>query len=181
MKIDRPFNQLNKEEYLFYIENNKQYEDFNILGLYRSLLENEDLDLNQQVEIRDFANQYFQKTFDFLQLKDPKTYFGVFYLEQEMTDGDVLNAWRIIRENQQKILNDKKIKHRNFGTYSKHNCGLPYCHYNGLMIKQNAFNSRDFMCFKTDEKKDEKINKSKRLQKEKQRWKQNKNSFDDDV
>ena len=179
MKINQPFNQLSREQYLFYIENHQQYADFNTLGLYRSLLENECLTLKDQLEIRDFAHQYFQKTFDFLQLKDPKTYFEVFYLGEEMTEGDIQNAWRIIRENQQKILNDKKIKHRNFGTYSKHNCGLPYCHFNGLMIKQNAFNSRDFMCFKTDENKDEKVNKSKRQQKEKRKFKHNINRFED--
>ncbi len=179
MKINQPFNQLSREQYLFYIENHQQYADFNTLGLYRSLLENECLTLKDQLGIRDFAHQYFQKTFDFLQLKDPKTYFEVFYLGEEMTEGDIQNAWRIIRENQQKILNDKKIKHRNFGTYSKHNCGLPYCHFNGLMIKQNAFNSRDFMCFKTDENKDEKVNKSKRQQKEKRKFKHNINRFED--
>ncbi len=179
MKIGKPFYQLTKEEYLYYIENHQQYADFNTLGLYRSLLENECLTLKDQLEIRDFAHQYFQKTFDFLQLKDPKTYFEVFYLGEEMTEGDIQNAWRIIRENQQKILNDKKIKHRNFGTYSKHDCGLPYFHFNGLMIKQNAFNSRDFMCFKTDENKDEKVNKSKRQLKEKRNFKHNINRFED--
>lgn len=179
MKIGKPFYQLTKDEYLFFIENHKQYSDFNTLGLYRSLLENESLALKDQLEIRDFAHTYFQKTFDFLQLKDPKTYFEIFYLGEEMTEGDVQNAWRIIRENQQKILKDKKIKHRNFGTYSIHDCGLSYCPYNGLMIKQNAFNSRSFMCFKTDENKDEKINKSKRQQKEKRTFNQRRFNVDD--
>lgn len=82
-----------------------------------------------------------------------------------MTEGDVQNAWRIIRENQQKILKDKKIKHRNFGTYSIHDCGLSYCPYDGLMIKQNAFNSRSFMSLKpmkTKTRKSIKVSDNKR-------------------
>jgi len=118
MKIGKPFNQFTKQEYLETIPNHKQYSDFNTLGLYRSLLENEKLNLEEKLEIRDFANEHFQKTFDFLQLKDPQTYFEVSTLGKELTRGDELNLWRVIRENQEKILKDKKIKHRNFGTYS---------------------------------------------------------------
>ena len=179
MKINQSFNQLSKEEHLYFIENHKLYSDFNTLGLYRSLTENELLSVEELIEVRDFANSIFQKTFDFLQLKDPMTFFKVSHLGEDLTQGDELNAWRIIRENQQKILKDKKIKHRNFGTYSIHDCGLPYCPYNGLMIKQDTFKSRSGICFKTDENKDEKINKSKRLQKEKRIFKQSKNRSDD--
>ncbi len=176
MKINQPFNQLQKAEYLYFIENHKQYSDFNTLGLYRSLTENILLSLEELIEIREFAHSYFQKTFDFLQLKDPLTYFKVSHLGQELTQGDELNAWRIIRENQQKTLKDKKIKHRNFGTYSIHDCGYEICPFNGLMIKQDAFNSRGSMCFKTDENKNEKKLKSKRLSKKQKDFKQ-KNKF----
>lgn len=179
MEISKPFNQLQKAEYLYFIENHKQYDDFNTLGLYRSLLENELLSLEDLIEIRDFAHSYFQKTFDFLQLKDPLTYFKVTHLGEELTRADELNAWRIIRENQQRILKDKKIKHRNFGTYSKHDCGLEYCHYNGMMVKQGSGMARNCMYFQTDENKDEKINKNKRLKKEKRNFKQIKNRFED--
>lgn len=179
MKINKPFNQLQKETYFEVIENHKSYSDFNTLGLYRSLTENELLSTEERIEVRDYAHGFFQKTFDFLQLKDPLTYFKVTHLGQELTRGDELNSWRIIRENQQKILNDKKIKHRNFGTYSKHDCGLEYCHLNGMMVKQGSGTARNCMFFQTDENKDEKLNKSKRLQKEKRNFKQNKNRFED--
>lgn len=41
MKINRKFNTLNFKEYLYFIENHKQFSDFNTLGLYRSIIENE--------------------------------------------------------------------------------------------------------------------------------------------
>lgn len=179
MKINKPFNQLEKETYFEVIENHKSYSDFNTLGLYRSLTENELLSTEERIEVRDYAHGFFQKTFDFLQLKDPITYFKVMHLGHELTRGDELNSWRIIRENQQKILNDKKIKHRNFGTYSKHDCGLEYCHLNGMMVKQGSGTARNCMFFQTDENKDEKIIKSKRLQKEKRIFNQNKSHLED--
>ncbi len=171
MKINKPFNQFSKHEYLETIPNHKQYSDFNTLGLYRSLLENENLSLEEKLEIRDFANGYFQKTFDFLQLKDPQTYFEVSNLGEELTRGDELNLWRIIRENQQTILKDKKIKHRNFGTYSKHDCGYDTCPYNGLMIKKGSHLAESSMCFATDKNKDEKKQKAQRREKEQREWK----------
>ena len=64
MKIGKPFNQLLEEEYLACIENHKQYEDFNTLGLYRSLLENEQLTMDEKLKIRDYAHQFFQISFN---------------------------------------------------------------------------------------------------------------------
>lgn len=55
--------------------NHKKYTDFNVLGLYRSISENDKLPLEDKIYIRDLANETFGKTFNFLQLKDPKTYF----------------------------------------------------------------------------------------------------------
>ena len=100
MKINKPFNQLQKEEYLYFIENHKQYSDFNTLGLYRSLLENEQLTMEEKTEIRDFAHSYFQKTFDFLQFKDPLTYLKVVHLETELTQQEELAFWEIIQKKQ---------------------------------------------------------------------------------
>ncbi|HET8809743.1 MAG TPA: hypothetical protein VFM65_05700 [Flavobacteriaceae bacterium] len=171
MKISKPFNQLQKEEYFHFIENHKQYTDFNTLGLYRSLLENENLQLEEKLEIRDFANQLFQKTFDFLQLKDPLTYMKVVHLGMELTKQEESAFWEIIKKNQEKILKDKKIKHRNFGAYSKHDCGYDYCPYNGLMIRQNSPLAEFSMCFGSDKKEDEKKLKSQRLKKEQREWK----------
>ncbi len=180
MKIDQPFNQLEKEEYLYFIEKHKQYSDFNTLGLYRSLLENEKLSLDELIEIRDFAHSFFQKTFDFLQLKDPRTYMGVVSLGEELTEQEQQVLWETVRNNQEKILKEKRFGHRNFGTYSKHECGLPYCSLNGLMVKQNSLMTRDGICFASDENKDEKTNKVKRLQKEKRQFKLGKNHFDEE-
>ncbi|WP_338813104.1 hypothetical protein V9L05_17355 [Bernardetia sp. Wsw4-3y2] len=124
MKIDRQFNTMIVEEYVFYIDNYKKYTDFNSLGLYRSIVENENLNLEQKIELREYAHKTFKKSFDFLQLKDPVTFFKISTLGQTLTQGDISQFWQNIRRNQQKILADKKIKHRNFGTYSKHECFL---------------------------------------------------------
>lgn len=171
MKIGKPFNQFTKQEYLETISNHKQYSDFNTLGLYRSLLENENLSLEDKLEIRDLAHQHFQKTFDFLQLKDPFTYMKVYHLGEELTRQQEMAFWDIIRKNQVKILKDKKIKHRNFGTYSKHDCGYDTCPYNGLMIKQGSRLAETSMCFATDKNKDRKKQKAQRREKEQREWK----------
>ena len=139
MKIDRQFNELNFEEYKFFIENHKNYSDFNTLGLYRSICENNIINIKEQILIRDYANKIFQKTFDFLQIKDPWTYLKVRTLGMELTNGDKEELWRKIRENQQKILKQKRIRHQNFGEYSKHNCGYETCPMSGIMIKQGSF------------------------------------------
>jgi hypothetical protein len=45
--------------------------------LYRSICENENLELSDQIEVRNHANGVFEKTFNFYQKKDPKTYFDL--------------------------------------------------------------------------------------------------------
>jgi hypothetical protein len=149
MKIGRPFNTMNLKEYFFYIDNRKSYTDFNTLGLYRSITENEKLDLHEKIELRDHAHKEFIKTFDFLQLKDPITFIAVTTLGQELTKADKNQVWEDIKQNQQKILADKKIKHRNFGEYSKHNCGYETCRLNGLMVKQDSFFAESHIRFNT--------------------------------
>lgn len=153
MKIGKRFNQLTVKEYFYYLDNYKKYTDFNILGIYRSILENEKLTVTNKVAIREYANKTFQKTFEFLQLKDPIVYFEVFTLGLDLTNGDKNRIWDDIRSNQQKILANKRIKHRNFGDYSKHNCGNDTCVYNGMMIRQGSKLSEGNMHFKTDKKK----------------------------
>ena len=153
MELGQKFNTLSLDEYFFYIDNYKKYSDFNTLGLYRSIVENEKLTLDDKIVIRDYANKTFKKTFDFLQLKDPKTFVEVEYLGQELTKGDEQKIWDDIRRNQQKILADKKIKHRNFGEYSKHNCGYDNCIWNGLMIRQGSWLAESNMHFDGDKNK----------------------------
>ncbi len=150
MEIGRKFNSLTLKEYLFYIDNYKKYKDFNTLGLYRSIVEHEKLSLADKLFVRDYAHKTFKKSFDFLQLKDPKTFVEVEYLGQELTEGDVQNCWNNIRINQQRILADKRIKHRNFGVYSKHNCGYDTCFLNGIMIRQGSWLAEDTLHFDSD-------------------------------
>ena len=150
MKINQKFNQLSKSAYIFCIDNHKKYTDFNVLGLYRSILENEKLLLDDKIAIRDYANKFFQKTYDFLQLKDVRTYFDLTVLGQELTKADENQLITDIHHFQEKTLKDKKIKHRNFGDYSKHNCGNEDCKFNGIMIKQGSYLAESTMHFNND-------------------------------
>jgi hypothetical protein len=138
MKIGRKFNVLTVDEYFLFIDNHRKYEDFNTLGLYRSILENELLTLDDKIQVREYAHKHFKKSFEFLQLKDPNVFVGVSTLEQNLTKGDEEKIWNDIRKNQQKILADKRIKYRNFGTYSKHLCPYEDCIWNGIMIRQGS-------------------------------------------
>jgi hypothetical protein len=172
MKIGQPFNKLTLKEYQFYIDNHKKYTDFNTLGLYRSIVENEKLPLAEKLELRDYAHAQFQKTFDFLQLKDPKTYMDVCTLGEELTKADEHQLWENIKANQQKILADKKIKHRNFGIYSIHDCGYDTCPFNGMMIHQGSRLAESNMHFDSDKNHGAAVSKSERLKKDRKNRKQ---------
>jgi hypothetical protein len=104
------------------------------------------LNIQDKIRVRDYANSSFQRTFDFLQIKDPWTYVKVLTLGEELTNGDKEELWRKIFAYQDKILKDKRIKHRNFGEYSKHNCGQENCPMNGIMIKQGSWFAEYEMC-----------------------------------
>lgn len=172
MEIGKKFNNLTLKEYFFYIENNNKYTDFNTLGLYRSILENDKLTLEEKLALRDFAHAKFKKTFDFLQLKDPYTFVKVSALGQELTVADERQLWRDVILNQEKILKDKKIRHRNFGTYSRHNCGYDDCPYNGLMISQGSPLAESNMHFDSDRNKYSARNKSDRLKADRKEMRQ---------
>lgn len=174
MIIGQLFNTMTVKEYFFYIDNHKKYSDFNTLGLYRSILENLKLNLSQKLEIRNYANAIFQKTFDFLQIKEPQTYFELITLGQELTNADANQVWKNIKTNQQKILLDKRIKHRNFGVYAKQSefaGDLP--RQNRIMLKQkNTIDSpRTPFCntpmqFKSDKSKTIAVIKSQKQKKQ---------------
>jgi hypothetical protein len=166
MKIGKKFNQLSLSEYKHYIDNYKKYTDFNTLGLYRSIGENERLSLEDKIEIRDYANEVFGKTFNFYQLKDPGTYFELITLGKELTKADETQIWRDIKANQQKILREKRIKHRNFGDYSKHNCLYEDCPMNGIMVKQGSYLAESHLWFDSDKKKYSRKQKAERIKKE---------------
>lgn len=172
MKIGKRFNLLSVSEYLHYIKNHKKYADFNALGLYRSILENESLTLADKILVRDFANQFFQNFFEFLQIKDPFTYVKLVTLGESLTVADEKQVWNQIRTYQEKFLKDKKIKHRNFGVYSKHSCGYESCNYNGLMIKQNSFLTEHELRFDSNKNRFPAKLKSQRLRKERKRERQ---------
>jgi hypothetical protein len=167
MKIDKQFNTFTVKEYFFYIENQKKYSDFNTLGLYRSLSENEKISIDEKIRIREFAHTFFQKTFDFLVLKDPLTYMTVVSLGLEMTKADEKQLWKDVEQAQLKILTEKKLGHRNFGTYSKHICGHEGCPLDGLMTQKGSYISyHDEMRFDTDNRNYGAKNKSEKLKKE---------------
>lgn len=167
MNINQPFNKLTFKEYHFYIDNYKKVTAFNTLGLYRSIIENEKLTIEEKIQIREYANIQFQKTFDFLQLKDPMTYMAIVSLGIEMTKADERQLWKIVQANQLKILKEKDLKHRNFGTYAKHTCGYEGCVYEGLMTqKDTVFAFHNEMKFETDRSNFSAKDKSKRIVKE---------------
>lgn len=121
MKLTQKFNQLTFLEYVKVIERYRDYSNFNVLGLFRSILENNKLDLDRKIEIRDMAIAKFERQFEFLQLKDPRTHIELQILGRaEVTSADRDRLWQDLIASQQKNLAAKKIKHRNFGTYSKH-------------------------------------------------------------
>jgi hypothetical protein len=94
MEIKKKFNAMTLNEIIAYIESRNKYTNFNTLGLYRSIVENEKLTLSEKLELREYAHALFQKTFDFLQLKDPKTYIDVCTLGEELTKADENQLWQ---------------------------------------------------------------------------------------
>jgi hypothetical protein len=149
MKVGKQFNTLTYGEYLHLIEHHQKFSDFNTLGLFRSIVETTKLSLEQKLELRKIAVAAFSKTFDFLQLKDPVTYFEVRFLGESLTIADRHQAWKDIRHSQQEILKSKKLNHRNFGTYARHCCGIDTCPIKGVMLKQTG-RSANSMHFRTD-------------------------------
>ncbi|RTQ47103.1 hypothetical protein EJV47_19595 [Hymenobacter gummosus] len=150
MKLNRRLNQLTAAEYRHVLTNYRRYTDFNSLGLFRSILENEKLDPAQRLQVRDAAVTAFPKFFEFLQLKDPDTYLQLQALGQEQTAAERQAAWQQVQRNQQQLLADKRLRHRNFGTYAKHECGYADCPLNGLMIRQGSRTTGRGMWFHSD-------------------------------
>jgi len=150
MKIGRQLNTLSYSEYLHLLKNYSRYTDFNSLGLFRSILENKKLILEQKIEVRDAAINTFPRFFNFLQVTDPRTFRKLELLGKEFTVADERRTWDIIQLNQQRILNSRRIRHRNFGTYSKHSCGYDTCNLNNLMVKQGSLLTESTMHFPSD-------------------------------
>lgn len=160
MELGRPFNTFTLQEYQEIIPLHKKYKDFNRLGLYRSIMENDKLDLEEKEQVIDLANSYFQKTYDFLVLKDPGTWFELEHIGKELSLAQQRDLWDKIKEKQEKIIKEKRFGHRNFGVYSKHICGDDSCPYNGLMIHPNSKFAESEIHFKSDKNKTGKKHKS---------------------
>lgn len=150
MKLNRRLNQLTEPEYRHLLTHYRRYTDFNSLGLFRSLLENGKLDESQRLALRDAAIEAFPKFYEFLQLKDPHTYIRLSTLGQELTVADKEAAWAQVQRNQQRLLADKRIRHRNIGTYARHDCGYADCPFNGLMVRQGSRLVESSMYFTSD-------------------------------
>ena len=79
-----------------------------------------------------------------------------------LTKADERKIWDDVIKNQQSILKDKRIRHRNFGTYSKHKCPYEDCIYNGLMVRPNSRLAETNIHFAGDKNKYEQKQKSDR-------------------
>lgn len=119
MKINKKFNTLSLSEYRHTIENHDKYTDFNLLGLYRSILENPRLDEAGQLEVLTLANRHFQTFYDFLIVKDINTYARLSRLGQApLTDTQAQQYREQLREQALKILAHKKIRNWRVGIYA---------------------------------------------------------------
>lgn len=166
MEIEKKFKEMTLKEVVSYIDNRERYSNFNTLGLYRGIIENEKLSIAEKLELRTYAHTFFQKTFDFLQIKDPLTYIAVNTLGEELTIADEKQHWRNVVKYQEKMIKEKKIEHRNFGIYSIHDCGYDTCPYNGIMVHQGSRLAESNMHFESDRRKWGTVLKSDRLKKE---------------
>ena len=138
MKTGRQYKELKYQEYLHLIEHHKKFTDFNRLGLLRSLLENQRISDAERLQLRDKAKQAFSKYYEFLQIKDPVTYVDLETFGWELDEPQMKEFWGAVRVNQELILKRKRIKHRNFGVYSKHLCVHDNCPFYGVMFPQGS-------------------------------------------
>ncbi|MBD2570503.1 hypothetical protein [Anabaena lutea] len=176
VKINKKINQLSYSELLCVLNHHQKYTDFNTLGLFRSILENEKLDIEQKIEVRDLAKEKFGNFYNFLQVKDPHTFFNLQTIGQDLTAGDIQALWHKIFENQSQILKYKRIKHRNFGIYSKHECGDKNCYLKGLMLKQHSWFKE--VEIRSKEQKSHFYKKQKAILLEKKKYKHKSNLLD---
>ena len=71
--------------------------------------------------------------------------------------------WDEVKAFQERKLKEKKFGHRNFGTYSKHNCGMAECPMNGLMVRQGSAMAEGCLWFKSDKNKSYKKRQIKKI------------------
>ena len=102
-------------EYHHYIAHHQKYADFNPLGLYRSILENDKLDEAARLEILAFANQYFQRFYDFLFVKDPVTYSRLATLGQGLSETQQRQHLSRVWDRREQWCAEKGILHQRIG------------------------------------------------------------------
>ena len=115
MKINKKFKQMSMAEYRHYIAHHQKYADFNPLGLYRSILENDKLDEATRLEVLAFANQYFQRFYDFLFVKDPVTYSRLATLGQGLSETQQRQHLSHVWDGREKWCAEKGIRHQRIG------------------------------------------------------------------
>ena len=111
MKVNKKFKQMSMAEYRHYIAHHQKYADFNPLGLYRSILENDKLDEAAQLEILAFANQYFQRFYDFLFIKDPVAYSRLATLGQDLSETQQRQHLSRVWDRREQWCAEKAIRH----------------------------------------------------------------------
>lgn len=71
----------------------------------------------------------------FLQIKNPVNFIELSTLGRNLGASGRKHFWVEFIINQAEMVGDKRIRHRNLGVCSEHNCGYENCHLNGLMIR----------------------------------------------
>ncbi|SEQ79602.1 hypothetical protein [Neolewinella agarilytica] len=170
MKIGRPINQLTARALRRLLSDYRRYTDFNRLGLFRGILESQILNPHEKQEIRDLAKETFRKYYDFLVVKDPYTWDRLEHLGENRNRQQEGQDWKEIRRKQEEILRRKRIRHRNFGVYSRHDCGYETCNVNNCMTRPkgpNRYGSE--MSFDSDRYKYARKEKSRRHKQQRRR------------
>lgn len=124
-KIEKRYNTFNYDEYIFYLNKYKEYKNFNIYGIFNSFLENKILTDPEKLKLIKKYSEKFYKSFEFLKVKNEHLYLKLFSIIENKDytangkNGLYDNAVKNIERDVEKILNNKKIKYRNFGENSK--------------------------------------------------------------
>ena len=103
-------------KYRHYIAHHQKYADFNPLGLYRSILENDKLDEAARLEVLALANQYFQRFYNFLFIKDPVAYSRLTTLGQGLSETQQRQHLSHVWDRREQWCAEKGIRHQRIGT-----------------------------------------------------------------
>lgn len=138
MEIGRRYNQFTFDAYCYYIDQAKKCMDFNIVGLYRGILDNQQLHLEERIALRNHARQKFGQAFECLQVRDPETFIKLLTLGRTLTTTEEEQLWQEVERNR-KIILHRQRQNGKFGRYAQHLCGDENCVWHGLLIKQDSW------------------------------------------